>query len=134
MWCSVLRALTASSFGDERERIVADGCDDFLRKPFREAELFDMLHKHLGVQFIHECEDGETGQVPEPVVVNDLPAQLRRQLRQALDELNVDAVETVIGQIGSYDPKLANTLAEMAYRYQYDQMRELIANKAAAFD
>lgn len=44
-------ALTASSFEDERATVLATGCDDFLRKPFREVEVLEMMARHLGLRF-----------------------------------------------------------------------------------
>jgi signal transduction histidine kinase/ActR/RegA family two-component response regulator len=54
---TIIIAFTASGFEDEREKILGFGCDDFLRKPFREDALFKLLHKHLAVNFIYEEED-----------------------------------------------------------------------------
>ena len=51
---TVIVALSASAFEQDRERVLAEGCDDFVRKPFRAEELFAMLTKHLGVRFIFE--------------------------------------------------------------------------------
>jgi CheY-like chemotaxis protein len=127
---TIIIALTASSFDDERDQVIADGCDDFLRKPFRDADLFDMMHKHLDMEFIYEgTEEANT----EPVSIAGIPTELRARLRQALEELDADAVEAVIEQIRDYDETLANTLEQMAYRYEYDRMRELVAQQATAF-
>ncbi len=30
------------------------GCDDFVRKPFKESMIFQTLSKHLGVKYIYE--------------------------------------------------------------------------------
>jgi CheY-like chemotaxis protein len=51
---TVIIALTASSFEEDREQILADGCKDFVRKPFREEVLFELMGKHLGLQFIDD--------------------------------------------------------------------------------
>ena len=51
---TVIVAVSASAFEEDRERALGDGCDDFVRKPFRAEELFEMLTKHLGVRFIYE--------------------------------------------------------------------------------
>jgi CheY-like chemotaxis protein len=40
-------ALTAHALEDERKRILAAGCDDLVRKPYREDELFDVMARHL---------------------------------------------------------------------------------------
>ncbi len=43
---TVIIALTASAFEEDREQIMLEGCDDFVRKPFRKDEIYDMLAKH----------------------------------------------------------------------------------------
>jgi PAS domain S-box-containing protein len=47
-------ALTASAFEEERESVLAAGCDDLVRKPFRAMSIWDKLTQHLGVRFIYE--------------------------------------------------------------------------------
>lgn len=47
-------ALTASVLEEEQAVVLSAGCDDFLRKAFREADIFATLHKHIGVRYIYE--------------------------------------------------------------------------------
>ena len=47
-------ALTAHALEEERSPIMAAGCDDLVRKPFREQEIFDALARHLRLKFIYE--------------------------------------------------------------------------------
>ncbi|WP_048751431.1 ATP-binding protein [Crocosphaera watsonii] len=50
-------ALTASVFEEEKAVVLSTGCDSFIRKPFREAEIFDAMEKQIGVQFIYETDE-----------------------------------------------------------------------------
>src|SRR5207253_2905920 len=91
---TVIIALTASSFEEEREELVAIGCDDFLRKPFRDRVLFNLIHIHLGAQFVYEAEpapESEETPTPDAASVAALPAELRAHLKQALRQLDDDA-------------------------------------------
>ncbi len=56
-------ALTASAFEENRIPILAAGCDDFLRKPFRHEDIIWKLMKNLGVQFV--CETAPEGEPQE---------------------------------------------------------------------
>ena len=47
-------AVTAHALEEERNAIMAAGCDDFIRKPYKDSEIFDALTKHLGVRFVYE--------------------------------------------------------------------------------
>jgi CheY-like chemotaxis protein len=46
-------ALTASAFEEERSVVLSAGCDDFVRKPFRESVIFEKMAQHLGVRYIY---------------------------------------------------------------------------------
>ncbi len=118
----VIVALTASSFEEQRREILAAGCDDFLRKPFAEEALFEVLVRRLGVRF-----DVEAPAVVAPVDVwprPDLPAALRDALQRALDELDVDGIEAAIEAIAPDHPAVAARLAPLARDFEYDRIAE----------
>ncbi|MEN3366831.1 MAG: hypothetical protein V7606_4105, partial [Burkholderiales bacterium] len=54
----IIAIITAGGVELEREAILADGCDDVLRKPFRERDLLEMMHRYLGVEFVYEGAEG----------------------------------------------------------------------------
>lgn len=47
-------ALTASSFEEDRKNFLKIGCDDFVRKPYQEEEVFERISHYLGVKYIYE--------------------------------------------------------------------------------
>jgi len=49
-----LVAVSASAFPAFRDQVLENGFDDFIAKPFRSAELFGVLQKHLGVRYREE--------------------------------------------------------------------------------
>ncbi|TVQ51828.1 MAG: response regulator, partial [Spirulina sp. DLM2.Bin59] len=48
-------AFTASAFEEDRQNILAAGCDDFVRKPFQQEDILNSLTRHLDAQFT-QCE------------------------------------------------------------------------------
>jgi hypothetical protein len=66
---TVIVALTASALEEDRAGVLAAGCDDYIRKPFREEELMAALERHLDVRFLSE----ETPAAP-PARAPTLPA------------------------------------------------------------
>ncbi len=44
-------AVTASVLSSEKERVLAAGAVAFLKKPFKAEELFELVRRHLGVDF-----------------------------------------------------------------------------------
>lgn len=48
---TVIVALTASVFKEQRNEVLEAGSDDFFQKPFREEEIFATMAQHLGVRY-----------------------------------------------------------------------------------
>ena len=48
-----IAAITASVFEDQREEWMRAGIDGFIRKPFRESEIFDCMADLLGVEYLY---------------------------------------------------------------------------------
>lgn len=49
---TIIIALTASVFEEQRQEIISSGCDDFMRKPFRQHEIFSIIGERLGVKYV----------------------------------------------------------------------------------
>ncbi len=125
-------ALTASILEEEKAVVLSVGCDDFMRKPFREAEIFEMMEKHLGVRYIYE--DSVESQLPqEEMSQSDLESALVQMPREwavslynATVEGDVGAVAEAIALIPSPLSPLARTLSTWANQYQFEKIIELI--------
>ncbi|WP_416675326.1 PAS domain-containing hybrid sensor histidine kinase/response regulator [Egbenema bharatensis] len=50
-------AITANVFEEERQPVLAIGCDDFVAKPCPETIFFEKMGKHLGVRYIYAAEN-----------------------------------------------------------------------------
>jgi PAS domain S-box-containing protein len=124
---AVIVALTASSFEEERSDILAAGCDDFLRKPVQEEDLFALMEKHLGVRFVYEVEPVT---VPAAAVqvgaaaLATLPAGLRAALERALVRLDADAIAGVIAEVPN--ASLAHSLQVLANEFEYGRILEML--------
>jgi len=128
---TVVIALTASAFEEEKSLVMSAGCDDFLRKPYKEAVIFEAMEKHLGIRFIREEDAPEPKHKPtDEKLVSDavkaLPRQLLTELEQASVRGDTMAVESLIGQIRPLDAPLADFLKTLADNFDYDQILELV--------
>jgi DNA-binding response OmpR family regulator len=134
----VIIALTASSFEEERAVILSVGCDDFLRKPFREAQVFEMLHKHLGVRFVYKEGEGQKvkgkGQKAEdalmPETLATLPDDVLAEFRIAVEVIDLDRVRCIIDRIRQQNAPLADVLDELVKEYRFDTLQTLFAERA----
>ncbi len=127
---TVIVALTASAFEEDRAMILSNGCDDFLRKPFRESEVFAMLEKHLGVRFLYaEDEKSEKKAAAEapltPQSLAGLPATWIAALHEAALSADIDATLTLLDQIHGDHPALSTTLAKLANDFRFDVLMNL---------
>jgi CheY-like chemotaxis protein len=134
---TVIVALTASALEEDRQVILSEGCDDYVRKPFRDVELFDVLARHLGVQFVYaeaaddyrttDDQDGQAAAEMERLAgLAALPPDLVTRLEQVAILGDMAAMETVIKQIQRHNTALAKTLAAWARDFEYDQILGLI--------
>ncbi len=122
----VIIALTASAFEHERTKVMAVGCDDFVTKPFRDIELFDMIAKHLDVEFIYDQPNPNTGAGGELQDANrlrermaNLPDEQRRDLKQVAQSLDLQGVEGVVERFAEEDPALANRIRDLAHEFDF---------------
>lgn len=90
---TVIVALTASAFDEDRTVILPGGCDDFVRKAVpRSGGFFEVLTKHLGVRFIYDTGPVEPGPVEEEKValtadtLRTLPAAWRTQVHASAEQ------------------------------------------------
>jgi CheY-like chemotaxis protein len=128
---TVVIAVTSSGFEEQREEALGSGCDDFLRKPFDEADLVDLLHKHLGARFVYAGPNAGTpregdGLGPVSAALASLPEVSRRALRAALVELDPEAVRKLLQEIPGRSTEALDALRVLADTYQYGQLLRIL--------
>lgn len=120
-------ALTASTLEEERAIILSAGCDDFVRKPFSEVDIFEIMRKHIGVDYIYA--DSPTMPPPLPPAVTltaedltVLPPSLLASLEQAVITTAPDRINDLILQIQPEHAALAHTLTYMVDEFEYAEL------------
>ncbi|MFB2923642.1 PAS domain S-box protein [Aerosakkonema funiforme] len=125
-------AITASSLPEEKAAVLAAGCDDFIRKPFQEHEIFDAIQKHLGVDFIYEETTAAIGSDATEILaisaadIATLPGDLLLVLRHAIVEGDLEQITIIIEQLRLDNQMLAQYLLALANQYQFEQLLSLI--------
>lgn len=133
-------ALTASVLEEERAVVLSAGCDGFMRKPFRDADIFDAMHKHIGVRYIYEDLSQSDSSIAvkngaenafNPAAIAALPAEWVINLQTALPQGDLDLIDSIIEQIRTQNIPLANAIKSYVDNFDYDKILTLIsaANK-----
>lgn len=128
-------ALTASVLEEERNLVLSAGCDDFMRKPFREADIFDSMSKHIGVRYVYEdadrsdrtiALDGEVN-ILTPAAFAALPVEWIANLQQAIPQGDLELIATIVEQIRTQNVSLADAIEGYIDNFEYDKVLALIA-------
>jgi signal transduction histidine kinase/ligand-binding sensor domain-containing protein/DNA-binding NarL/FixJ family response regulator len=137
---TIIIALTASALEEDKQVILSEGCDDYMRKPFVENDLLEAAARHLGIRYIYEdilpvdTATGKTGpsQAPDdgyPELLSHLqaadPAWIS-SLERATILGDLDEIDRLARQIEEQDQELANGIASLADRFEHEQILSLI--------
>jgi PAS domain S-box-containing protein len=122
---TVIIALTASAFEEDRVVAISAGCDDFVRKPFREEEIFEKMAHHLGVRYVYEplvsLPKAEAGQSQiNPELLDAMPVEWREQLHQAATQVDSEQILQLIEQIPTEYASLTLALTDLVNGYRFD--------------
>lgn len=127
-------ALTASAFEEDREQIMATGCDDFVRKPFKQLDIVNMLTKHLQVDFIYENGETQPGTMDKletelaisetltPEALQSLPAHWLADFKKEIVKADLVNILALIEQIRQEEPMIAEALYALANDFEHNKI------------
>ncbi|BAU64988.1 histidine kinase [Stanieria sp. NIES-3757] len=123
---TIIIALTASAFEEQRAKILTAGCDDFVRKPFQETIIFEKIAQHLGVKYIYQEETRlDSTSLVATEDLSFMSAQWIEQLQQAAIAVDADSLTELISQIPATHHPLALQLTELVDNYDFDAIIDL---------
>ncbi|MDJ0515046.1 MAG: ATP-binding protein [Trichodesmium sp. MO_231.B1] len=120
-------ALTASVLEEEKVVVLSAGCDDFMRKPFREADIFKKMGEYLGVRYVYEEREIKPKEKEETVEsieqkVRVLSEELKKQLKDALLTGNLAGIANIITTIRQWDNSLAEAIQKSCDGFEYEKI------------
>jgi PAS domain S-box-containing protein len=129
-------AVTASAFEENRREVIDAGGDDFLGKPFREADLFEKIGRLTGASFLYADEA-----TPEPAtivtlsptqVAAALPLELRTRLREAALRADFDQMLAIIAEAGPHAPHVTDELRRRVEQFDYPGLLAVLGTETVA--
>ncbi|RMG10324.1 MAG: GAF domain-containing protein [Cyanobacteria bacterium J055] len=125
-------ALTASAFEEHRQEILAAGCDDFVRKPFRETELLEKMKQYLGVHYLYaeEAENPKNSTEDasgtlDAASLQMMPTEWLEQLYYAASQCSDLLIFELLKQVPKEREAVVKNLTELVENFQFDRVMEL---------
>jgi len=136
---TIIVALTASAFEEDRERILSSGCSDCLTKPVGEDAIFACMAKHLHVEFEYESREATPLQfntTAEEIIAGfiELSPACINEIRAATRRLDAAALEQIIPSIVNQHPTVAAFLSRTAQQLDFDALHQLLSRVGSKSD
>ncbi len=151
---TVIVAVSAGVFEEQRDKALKAGCDDFVPKPLDDSVVFDKMRKLLGIERDrenrvderHDCEKhvqkdhgrrkesrpdvggGPAGGGAELArgALDGLPADWLETLRRGARRADIVLIAEVVAQIRKRDAATADALGRLADDFRYDEILALL--------
>ncbi|MBH8565647.1 response regulator [Nostoc sp. CENA67] len=133
---TIVIALTASAFEEERQKILSAGCDDFIRKPFTQEILLETISQYLGVKYISQVETATKASVNSQIQTMPNEADILEhllqispewlnKLRHAAASCSDDLILELLQEIQSDQALIFRVFKDLANNYQFEKIMEL---------
>ena len=128
----IIIAISSGILEEEKAAILNLGCDDFIRQPLQEKEIFKSLQTHLGLNFIYEENPSETKSIPpDNLTAADLailPKNLLSKLHYSVQTGDIMTMLQLLDEIYPEHETLANALGCLIEKYEYNKLLDLLKN------
>jgi len=134
---TVIMAMTGHVFENDRQEVLAAGCDDVLRKPVLEERLLEKIAHHLGVRYLYEtcslASDLEPVETTNSSVIissinlpwPSLSSDHLWALYQSATAADHESILTLIEDMDN--PSISQWLMERVHDFEFETICEAIA-------
>ncbi|MGG6297462.1 MHYT domain-containing protein [Leptolyngbya sp. AN02str] len=127
---TVVIALTATAFEEQRQAILLSGCDDLIHKPFQKDELLAKLSHYLGVRYQYETIFEAPSSMSKPADLNPehllaMPPDWIANLHLAATQCSDRQILHLIQQVPSEHVELATSLKTLTHNFRFDVIASL---------
>jgi PAS domain S-box-containing protein len=126
---------TASVFEEDRRLVLASGADEFLPKPIRERDLFEMVRRLLHIEYEYEERNED-----EHLLVNTesvgillketaagMPGVLRTRLQEAISIADIDQIQDLLKEVEKYSAQLAHGMQLRTDQFDYPGLLDILS-------
>ncbi|HJW26255.1 MAG TPA: ATP-binding protein [Rhodocyclaceae bacterium] len=118
--------LTANALEESRQAAFAAGADDFMSKPYQEAELYRLLEKHLPVRIDLGTESVQAPAAAPTPGLDRLSPATRARLTQAALALDREQIAAALAEVAREDGDVAAALARLAETPHYQELWQVL--------
>jgi len=130
-----IAALTASAFREDKDGILAAGCDDMLAKPVDEQKLLKVMGDQLGLRYRYADEvSGNASELPRSngaLDLSTLSPELRAELAEAAELLDAEKIKAILAHLQPEHPEIAKAIRIWTEVYRFDLVAKLCRNGQA---
>lgn len=123
-------AITASAFEEDKQQIFEAGVDDFIRKPVRSDELYENIRKYLGIEYVCGAALQSSKETLDKStllkLVKKMPLELLKAMDEALKNLDIDYIKTLLTEVDKHSPVLAASLKRLMDNYEIDMLSDIL--------
>ncbi|MEN8130024.1 MAG: response regulator [Pseudomonadota bacterium] len=126
--CRII-VISANISEEGSSKIIEAGCDDYLRKPFRDTDLFTAIEKHLNLRFTYSDDDKQQSEsIIEKLSsgLTGLPREWKQTFRVATMEGKLQDMEKLLDDITQSHSELAKAMKKMLVRYDMDGLLQML--------
>jgi PAS domain S-box-containing protein len=125
--------MSASQFEEGKASLILPDIQGYIRKPFRENELFETIGKVLGIEYLYAEEltvvAASLYLTSKEAVARDLaklPPGLISQIREAIDIGDFYMLTDLLKAVEPANPELAKHLKNYANNFDHDYLQQII--------
>ena len=127
-------ALTASSFEEDKISMIALGLQGYIRKPFRESELFGIIGNILGIQYIYEDvaslnQETQFNEIEFAAEILKLPNDLVFKMQHAVAAADLDLLIDLIQKIDAGHSEITKHLLDLANNFDFNYLKKILNQK-----
>lgn len=131
-YSTIIIAVSASAFDRDIEASLSAGCDDFVSKPFKNSEIFEKMHQHLGLHFLYEeplCNHSADSAKENDEMLKSIQAlstDWRNAMIQAIESCEYEEMCSLAAKIRDQHPILAERIQQEINQFDYDKIYNII--------